>query len=77
MGWSVLRLGFAMLILFVGCRTIVIGFRDGVLRRRIRSRWYRDQREITGSGAVWYGVTTSLVGCGVAALAIWIALTRI
>jgi hypothetical protein len=77
MGLSVLQLAFAILLLFIGCRTSVIGLRDGVVRRRIRSRWYRDQREITGDSAFWYGATISLVGCGVAALAIWFALTRV
>jgi hypothetical protein len=74
---SVLRLIFAALLFWVGCRTIVIGFRDGMVRRRIPSRWYRDQREIAGNTAFWYGTTTSLVGCGVVGLAIWLALTRV
>jgi hypothetical protein len=77
MAWSTLRLVFAILLFLVGCRTIVLGIRDGIVHRRIRSRWYRDRREITGNGALWYGATTSLVGCAVAGLAIWVALTLV
>jgi hypothetical protein len=76
MAWSGLRLVFAVLLFLVGCRTIVIGIRDGMVRSRIRSRWYRDRREMTGNTAFWYGATTSLVGCAVIALAIWLGLTH-
>jgi hypothetical protein len=54
---------------------MIFGVRDGMIRGRIRSRWHRDGRELSGNAALWYGAITSIVGAMVVAAALWLILT--
>jgi hypothetical protein len=74
---SALEFVFYLVLLFIGCRTILIGINQGMIRHRISSRLHRDRRELTGNFAMWYGASTALIGVAVAALALWLALTRL
>jgi hypothetical protein len=70
---SALKFVFYLLLLWIGCRTILIGINQGMIRRRINSRLHRDRRALTGTVAVWYGASTALIGVAVAILALWLA----
>jgi hypothetical protein len=73
---SALRFAFDLLLLFIGYRTILIGINDGIVRRRIRSRWHRDGRKLSGNSAVWYGASTALIGIAVVVLSFWLAVSQ-
>ena len=62
---------------FIGCRTMIIGVRDGILGGHIRSRWHRDGRMLTGSVAIWYGAATTLAGAVVTAASLWVVVTTL
>ena len=61
------------MVLLIGAHTILVGVRDGMVRGRIRSRWHRDRRELTGNSAVWAGASTTSVGVAVLGLGVWLA----
>jgi hypothetical protein len=73
---STVRLAFVVVLLAIGVRAMFIGMRDGMARRRIRSRWPRERRELTGGAAIWYGAMTSIMGAVLAAAALWLLLAQ-
>jgi hypothetical protein len=64
----------AIFVLLIGCHTVWVGLRDGVMRQRIRSRWHRDERELTGSAAIWSGASVAFLGALVIGLGLWMAI---
>ena len=77
--------GFQLLVL-AGCaaispipiRAILIGYRDGIKRRRIENRFTRKPPVLTGRLAFWDGVGTILAGSAATALLIltaWMLVT--
>ena len=67
-----MRLAFLAAIGLIGVYTLVVGVRDGLVRRRISSRVHRDGRELRGMPALIHGMAATFAGIAIAAVAIWL-----
>ena len=67
----VAKLALVSLLALTGGYTVMVGVRDGMLRRRIGSRFHRDGRELRNAAAFLHGIFTSATGLATAGLAVW------
>ena len=67
------RVAVVLLLLVIGFVTLVSGVRDGIVRRRIRPRWWN--HDLIGTSALIFGGLRALVGILCALGAVVIALS--